>query len=250
MNNMNDFSQKIWGVITGDIIGFSNLDISIRRRMPQVMLEAGKSLCSAFGPVMPWGVDMFRGDGWQALIADPVMVMRAALFFRAYIICATGENKVDTRMAIGIGPIDYVPPGKVSAGDGPAYRASGKMLEKMVSPRQGRIRCAFARNKNMDNKMPACMPDDELMDAVVRLAGTFGNRWQSRQAKVIIGALTGWSQARIAENWHSNISRQAVGKHLQRAEWTAIAHSLEVFEKKMICYNKIITDAPCGCSGS
>lgn len=250
MNNMDDFSQKLWGVITGDVIGFSDLDVSVRRRMPQVMNEAGKSLCSAFGPIMPWDVDMFRGDGWQALIADPVMVMRAALFFRVYIICATGENKVDTRMAIGIGPVDYVPPGKVSAGDGPAYRASGKMLEKMVSPRQGRIRCAFAPHEDMEDTMPGCMPDEDLMDVVVRLAGTFGNRWQSRQASAIIGALKGWPQARIAENWHSTISRQAVGKHLQRAEWQAVAHSLEVFERKMTRYAQIVTDAPCGCSGS
>jgi hypothetical protein len=227
--------NKYWGVITGDFIGFSNLDRSVRRRMPQMVVDAGNSLCGAIGPVMPWDVDVFRGDGWQALLSDPVSALRAALYFRAYMISSAGGDHVDMRMGIGIGPVDYVPAGKVSAGDGPAYRVSGKLLEKMGSPRQGKIRCALAKGEKIKKDMSACALDEDLLDVVVRLAATIGDTWRSRRARAMIGALGGWSQARIAENWPEKISRQAVGKHLQGAGWHALSHALDVFESKIAC---------------
>lgn len=234
---------KYVAVITGDIIGFSDLDPSVRRGMPQVLVDAGRSLCSVFGPIMPGDTDVFRGDGWQALIDNPALALRAALFFRAYIRSVGRDDPVDTRMAIGIGPVDYVPAGNMAAGDGAAYRASGKLLEKMGSVRQGRLRSVFADHPPGGNKWTVSIPDDalpdkklpdeELIDAVVRLVGTLGDRWRSRSALAITGALKGWSQAGIAEHWPGHISRQAVGKHLERAGWHAIAHALAVFEEKM-----------------
>lgn len=229
--------KQCWGVITGDVIGFSDLDISIRRRMPRHIVEAGDALCKAFGPVMPWGVDVYRGDEWQALIADPVLVLRAALFFRAYIIMAVKDTHVDMRMAIGIGPIDYVPAGKVAAGDGPAYRASGKLLGTMTQPRHGKIRCAFGHMPESEGRIASGMPDEDLIDAVVRLTATIGNRWRNRQARAVIGALKGWSQETIAQNWPVPVRRQAVGSHLQRAGWDATLHALSIFEKKMTCFS-------------
>lgn len=237
MDEMDFYKGKCLAVITGDFIGFSDLDVSVRSRMPQVIIDAGNSLREAFGPIMPLDADVFRGDGWQAMIIDPVSALRAALFFRAYIRSVAGDQKVDTRMAIGIGPVDYVPPGKVAAGDGPAYRASGKLLEKMNSPRQGRLRCAFANRRGRENEMQECKPDEDFVDALVRLAGAIGDRWYGRRALAATGALKGWSQARIAENWPGRISRQAVGKHLERGGWHAISHALGVFERKMVCCN-------------
>lgn len=227
--------KKYWGVITGDFIGFSDLDVSVRRRMPQVMVDAGKDLCRALGPIMPWDADVFRGDGWQVLVADPAGVLRAALFFRAYIIAAAGDDGVDTRMAIGIGPVDYVPDGNIAAGDGGAYRASGNLLEKMDSSRHGRLRLGFANP--LDALTALGLPDEALMDALVRVAGALADRWRSRRARAVVGALKGWPQARIAESWPTRISRQAVGKHLEHAGWHAIAHAVAVFEDKMACLN-------------
>lgn len=241
---MDFYKGQCLAVITGDFIRFSDLDVSVRRGMPQVIIDAGSSLGEAFGPVMPFDADVFRGDGWQAVIIDPVSALRAALFFRAYIRSAVEGQKVDTRMAIGIGPVDYVPPGKVAAGDGPAYRASGKLLEKMNSPRQGLLRCAFAYRRGQENEMQQCTLDEDLVDAVVRLAGAIGDRWHGRRALAITGALKGWSQARIAENWPGRTSRQAVGKHLERGGWHAVSHALGVFERKMVCCNNDMSSKP------
>lgn len=236
-------SFQYWGVITGDIIGFSGLDLSLRRRMPGVVVEGGRRLCETFEAIMPWDVDVFRGDGWQALISRPALALRAALFFRANIIAAAEGQPVDTRMAIGIGPVDYVPERNVAAGDGYAYRVSGKTLEGMASPRKGNLRCAFVREGVPENRIPADMPDEELIDAVVRLSGAIGDRWRARRARVVAGALRGFTQKRIAAMWPGGpVSRQAVGKHLERAGWHGVNHALRVFETRMACFEKSVRD--------
>lgn len=235
---MNVSSEKYWGVITGDFIGFSDLDVSIRRRMPQLVADAGNALCDALGPVMPWDVDIYRGDEWQALISDPVLVLRAALFFRAYIIMSV-DGDVDMRMAIGIGPIDYVPAGNVAAGDGPAYRVSGKLLEAMTQPRHGRIRCAFAHTPQSTFAIPdAHLPDEDLVDTLVRLVAALGGDWRNRQARAVVGAIRGWTQEQIARSWPGHISRQGVGRHLRKAGWDDALHALGVFERKVAVFAK------------
>jgi|GEM_PF-163737 len=248
-------------VITGDFTGFSALARPVRMKAPGIVRDAGRALVLAFGPVMPSDIDVFRGDGWQALLSDPALALRAALFFRAFIISRIDHPGVDMRMAIGIGPVDYVPPGNVAAGDGAAYRASGKLLETMTASRRGLIRCVFALRAmpqsvtdftpgfspgTFENPAPGAaadgeghepIPDEELVDAVVRLAGAAGGPWRTRRALAVEGALKGWRQAEIAANWPESvggpISRQAVGRHLERAGWHGIAHAVDVFEKKM-----------------
>lgn len=248
-------------VITGDFTGFSKLARPVRMKAPGIVRDAGRSLIRAFGPVMPADIDVFRGDGWQALLHDPALALRAALFFRAFIVSRIDRSGVDTRMAIGIGTVDYVPPGNVAAGDGDAYRASGSLLESMTSARRGLIRCAFALRAMPEAVMdfpprlssdfsgnPAsgaascgtgqkAIPDEEMADALVRLAGAAGGPWRARRAMAVEGALKGWRQAEIAANWPESgggpISRQAVGRHLERAGWHGIAHAVDIFEKKL-----------------
>lgn len=175
----------------------------------------------AFHGIMSHDVAVFRGDSWQALIDDPVLSFRAAMFLRAYIRSAGGKNP-DTRMAIGIGTIDYVPPGQVSAGDGEAFRRSGKLLEKMAGPNRGSTRFAFAES-----------PAEALVDAVVRLTAALADSWSSRQARAVLGALQGLSPARIVGVWPEQITRQAASKHLSRAGWPAINHALSAFESHL-----------------
>ncbi len=245
-------------VITGDFTGFSGMPRPVRMKAPGIVRDAGRSLVRAFGPVMPLDIDVFRGDGWQALLFDPTMALRAALFFRAFIISRIDHPGVDTRMAIGIGSVDYVPPGNVAAGDGAAYRASGKLLESMTTPRRGFIRCAFAScamSESIAHFTPGLtpgaaasgpghtpIPDEEMVDALVRLAGAAGGQWRSRRAMAVEGALKGWRQAEIAANWPAfaggPISRQAVGRHLDRAGWHGIDHAVDVFEKKMAVFRR------------
>ncbi|MFW5936929.1 MAG: hypothetical protein ACOCS6_02630 [Desulfosalsimonas sp.] len=212
-------NQPIYAVITGDFIGFSGLDRPIRQAMPGVMDGAGRCLRELLPGVMPHEISVFRGDSWQALVAAPVYALRAAVLIRTYIRVYIGHPKVDTRMAIGMGPVDYVPGNQVAAGDGEGFRRSGKMLEKMASPKAGLLRY--------------CYPDapfEALVDALVRNIGELISAWRPPQARAVLGVLQGRNQAQIASQWPHPISRQAVSKHLKNACWPAVAHGLAVFE--------------------
>lgn len=214
------YDRHIYAVITGDFIGFSGLERKVRSCMPQVMAGAGSLLSSVLPGVMPKNIDVFRGDSWQALIEDPVYVLRAALLIHAFIRSDIKNSGLNTRMAIGVGPVDYFAAEGVSAGDGPAFRRSGKMLEKMTS----------SRNHDL---LRYCRPEDPcetVMDALMLTIGALSGNWRPLQARAVLGVLKGMKQAEIAKNWSEPISSQAVSRHLKKACWPAVFNALKVFE--------------------
>lgn len=221
---MQIYPEKYHAVITGDFIGFSGLSVNVRQEMYFILKKCGLSLSEAFPGIMPYEVDVFRGDGWQILLSNPVFALRAALYFRAYIKSHSPDKNIDSRLAIGVGSIDYVPDNRVSAGDGAAFRLSGKMLEQMTSPRYGTMR--FAINGS-DKGL--------LFDGIIRMAGTFADQWTGKQSLAMTGALKGWNRQQISELWQPAISPQAVGRHLERGNWYAVEHGVRVFEKAMGC---------------
>ncbi|MFW6333682.1 MAG: hypothetical protein ACOC0W_00320 [Desulfosalsimonas sp.] len=213
--------RRIYAVITGDFIGFSDLDREVRRNMPRLMEEAGTFLRSVLPGVMTKDIDVFRGDSWQTLIEAPVCAFRAALLIHAFIRSHMRGTGLNTRMAIGMGPVDYVSDKGVSAGDGPAFRFSGKKLEEMTSSRNFGI-------LGYSNPMDPC---ESLVDALMRTVGALTGRWRPLQAKAVLGILKGMSRAEIARNWPAPVSVQAVSGHLKRASWPAVLNALEVFEQ-------------------
>ncbi len=223
--------EKIYAVITGDFIGFSDLPAEVRQNMYFILKKCGTALSEAFPGIMPYEVDVFRGDGWQVLLTDAVFSLRAALYFRAYIKAHShgknpeqnSEQKIDSRLAIGVGPIDYVPDNRVSAGDGAAFRLSGKMIEQMTSPKFGTMRLAMSGFDEAD-----------LLDGIVRMSGAFADFWTDKQSLAMTGALQGWTRKQIGGLWKDTISPQAVGKHLDRANWYAVDHGLRAFEGAML----------------
>ncbi|MFW6296988.1 MAG: hypothetical protein ACOC03_00660 [Desulfosalsimonas sp.] len=212
--------SHIYAVITGDFIGFSGLEPKVRSYMPQVMAGAGSLLRTVLPGVMPKNIDVFRGDSWQALIEDPVYVLRAALLIHAFIRSDIRGAGLSTRMAIGVGPVDYFAAKGVSAGDGPAFRRSGKMLEKMTSSQKHAL-------------LRYCRPEDpceSVMDALMHTIGALSGNWRPLQARAVLGVLKGMKQSEIAKNWHEPVSPQAVSRHLKKACWPAVFNALEVFE--------------------
>jgi hypothetical protein len=216
---MQDRLSSDYAVISGDFIGFSPLSAENRKTLYHLVVEGGARLNQIFGDAMSEPMDVFRGDGWQMLLAAPAAALRAGLYFRAFLRAHAPVRQADIRMAIGVGAVDYVPPGNVSAGDGDAFRRSGKMLESMGSPGSGTLRFA------MDGSAPA-----RAIDGMLVLTGAVAGRWTPNQARAIMGALAGLTQQQIAADWNKPISYQAVGMHLKRAEWAEIRLAVDVFE--------------------
>lgn len=211
---------KYYAVITGDIIGSTKLSIIERKALHNIMQKGSVELRKVFGKTVPLDVDIFRGDGWQIVIYDPKISLRVGLFYRAFIKAYMASIKVDTRMAIGVGTIDFIPGDKVSEGDGEAYRNSGKILEDIS--KSCYMRFVFSESLN-----------SEIIDTIVQLVDVIAMRWSSKQALAVLGALQGWHQEKIASLWLNPIKQQTVQEHLESADWRAVKIAVDLFEKNL-----------------
>ena len=213
-------AQKDYAVITGDIVDSSKLPKAQRKILPSLIAKASRDTRKAFPDAVPLDVDVFRGDGWQLLVGDVARCLRVGLFFRACLRSTAKRGRgLDTRVAIGVGRVDFVRE-RVSQGDGEAYRLSGRALETM--PRKQRLLLVEASAKAADAQA-----------TIVRLVDVLVQNWTGRQALAVCGALRGWTQEEIAKEWPESISQQAVTKHLEGAEWPALAAALLYVENNL-----------------
>jgi len=215
---------KLYAVITGDIVASSKFSETGRLKLHDVMVKGGEALRRIFPLAVPWHFEIFRGDSWQLVVADPSLSLRISLFYRAFLRANLEKLKVDTRLAIGVGTIDFIPGNRISAGDGQAFQASGHLLEKMQ--KSSRMTFAIAGQENSDI--------NSVLEIVIMFLDALTKRWTARQAQAIVNALQGWTQEKIAASfWPKPISQQAVAQHLERAEWPAIEKGLLFFEKRI-----------------
>jgi hypothetical protein len=208
-------------VLTGDIVDSSRYTGDQRRRLHTALVRVAEDLQAWFGPAVPRPPDFYRGDGWQLLVAPPGLGLRVGLAFRALLKIHTGEEAADSRLAIGVGGVDFLPPEGVSAGDGEAFRISGTLLQAMTR----RERMDFGIGETAEPTLA------RGLRVVVRLVDGFVRTWTMRQAQAVAGALRGFTQQEIAAAcWRPAVTQQAVAQHLQRAGWHAIEEGLSYFE--------------------
>ena len=223
-------TQSTVAIITGDIVASSKIKGDQRQKLHHHMERCSALLHQAFPNVIPFDVDIFRGDSWQILVTDPIIAFRIALFYRTALL--SGEPlSVDTRSAIGIGAIDYIPKKRVSEGDGEAYRLSGATLDNLTRAR----------------RMALTTPNgaDQAIDTIIQLLDGLASHWTARQALAISGALRGWTQGEIAQQlWEHPISQQAIAQHLDRSGWESIETGVSYIEQAI---EKHITTSQTAC---
>ncbi len=93
-------------VITGAIVRSKRLSADAFTRAQESTRRAGEDIRRRFAEQAPLPLELFRGDHWQILVTPPAGALRIALYLRAYLRADAG---VDTRFAIGVGPIDAMP---------------------------------------------------------------------------------------------------------------------------------------------
>jgi hypothetical protein len=209
--------DKTYAVVSGDIVGSSKLPPSERADLLQIMKHASNELRDFLAQSVPLSVDIYAGDSWQLLLCEPGDALRAGLFYRGCIIAAT-KKKVDTRLVVALGKVDFVPGERVSEGDGEAFRLSGRLLQDAVQ----RQRMHFVANE---------IDDSDVWDATFGLLDVVARRWSARQAQAVVCALQGWSQAKIAAHLTPPIERQSVANLLVTANWQAIERTIAVFAR-------------------
>jgi hypothetical protein len=210
--------EKLYAVITGDIVRSSALSPAERRRLLKVIEAGSRSIRKILGAGIPMDIDVFRGDSWQMLVTEPAQSLRAALMFRALLRWQMESHQFDTRLAIGIGTVDLPPRKRVSEGSGDAFRHSGTALDGL-------------KKRRMCFSFPGSDCERPL-DVVIHLLDEIAVHWTDKQAHAVIGAMQGWTQEKIARSWGDPpITQQTAAQHLEGAGWNAVDRGLGEFER-------------------
>ena len=120
-------------------------------------------------------------------------------------------SKIDARMAISVGTVDYV---ESSFGVGDAYKTSGKALDK-----KGKRKLRFVSD---------FIPSSHIIDLIIYNIDFISTRRTSNQSKIILLALQDFDQNAIANKLH--ITQQAVSKQIDAAGWMIVSDNIAYFK--------------------
>ena len=179
-------------VLTGDIIGSTRL-------APEALEGAMRALGDAAHEIAGWAgtatrFTRARGDGWQMVLTEPRLSLRAALFLRASL-RRTGKGMA-TRVSVAHGAGTIPETGDLNGANGAAFVLSGRGLDQM----------ARGHELALAGDMPGAAA------AVGILADVQSRRWSVAQARVLalLFAPDAASQTEVAQGL--GMSRQAVAK--------------------------------------
>jgi hypothetical protein len=205
-----------YAVLTGDVVGSSDLAPDDRKRLPELLREVERGLVALLGDGLAAPMAVFGGDSWQVLLARPADALRAALFVRASL--QGSKLAIDTRVAVAVGTIDFVPDGRIEEADGEAFRLSGRLLKYGLGKRR---RLGFTSPDK---------PRAERWDLVFALVdGLVRAAWTPKRARAVAGALRGETEAQIAQAESPPTTRQAVHKRLEMADWGLLEASIQEY---------------------
>ncbi len=220
---MNTCKNDEVAVLTGDIIGSSKMDPQERIALYETFPRLSAMLKECYPSDVSYRISNFRGDGWQLIVDHTGKSLEIGLFIRTYIRFMFKKRRLDTRIAIGVGAVNFIPADNVSAGDGAAYTVSGRLLETLSTSRMG---IGFTSESDSLVKSGA-MITVELIDHIV----TF---WGAGQCQAVFWALQGYNQKEIAERWLPQpIKQPSVSTSLANSGWTRVRDSLAFFEKAL-----------------
>jgi len=214
-------------VLTGDLVRSSRLTSDQSREA----MDGLKSAAIAFGTVFPGSIsgvmDTFRHDSWQLLLNNPVFAFRAALFLRCSLKMKSSSGiRFDTRISIGIGPVDFVAENRVSDSRGIAFTLSGRSLDGMKNEHLA-FDGSFADANDWHDVSLCVVP---LLDCVV-------TDWTPVESGAVSAALLGKTQGETADYLLAKKgvapTRQAIGDSLSRAHWGTVHDVLARLEKKI-----------------
>ncbi len=221
-------TDGICAVISGDIVDsrrFSDRGPALRDAIADAYRQCAEAFDEALGG-MP-RVDIFAGDSWQMMTCSPVPALRVGLCMRALLKSREDLPKVDTRISIGIGSVDFVDQDSLSQSQGEAFMLSGEALDRL---REESVRMAVAvPNALRGNGDEQLLDLQETLDMMLVLIDAICKDWTARQSAIVSRALMGRTQVRIAEEMA--ISQPAVSQMLDAAKWSAVDNALDWWQR-------------------
>jgi hypothetical protein len=205
----------IYAVITGDIVGSTNLAPKHLAELRKALGEAVRAIpnrCVLKGP------EFFRGDSWQVLLDAPENALNLALLIQANLIA---KLNVQTRAAIGIGTVESTD-GPLATSVGEAFTLSGHALENISG------------NGRFDGALPARAKSLSLwFPALLRICGGLARSWTRRQAEAMGLWLTlvTPTHEEIAQRLVPSVTKQTVGDILASAHLPDLVEAMTAFHK-------------------
>ncbi|WP_424931194.1 hypothetical protein [Amaricoccus macauensis] len=207
-------------IATGDIVASSRLGADELDEVMSTLREASRLVWRWRIRTQPPEFVRFRGDGWQAVLPEPEVALRAALFFRARVRCLGPDR--DTRVSIGIGS-GMIRGGALGASAGPAFEVSGRGLDAM--PRTARFAIDHA-----DPPKGAPARERALVQAMFGLADEISRRWTVKQAQVFSRMLAPDAGPQKGAAEALGVSQQMIAKHLRTGGDWAIQQAMQTLE--------------------
>lgn len=193
-------------VITGDII--NSRKVSSESWLPNLKEYFASSIVDSD----KW--EVYRGDSFQ-LEVRVEKALEVALCIKALI---KSNNKIDVRMAIGIGEKDFKG-NKITESYGTAYINSGESFERIKS-------------NTLILKSPFS-EFDEYFNPILKLLSFISNNWKPVTSETIFYALTHQNllQKEIAEKLSKDTT--TVNKALKRGGYDEVVEILNLYSKKI-----------------
>lgn len=196
--------MKVYAVITGDIIGSSELIATEREKLLRHLKATFSGISKYILTDKEENFEIYRGDSFQGRIAEKEKALLVSILIRASLRRMSSNHKLDSqwdaRIAVGLGEITQFGE-KITESDGEAFQHSGRALDQM--------------KKNDDRLKISCANEEwnEEWNVECILCDTIMKRWTTNQAEVIYPyLLRGLTQEKLARE--IGISQPAVRKRL------------------------------------
>ena len=212
-------SEKIYAVLTGDIVKSRSLEPEQSKALQQRLKSATAEFDSIFPGTLVGKLGITRGDGWQVALENSGLALRLALYLRAVV---KSEFKTDTRVSIGIGPVDRLELDNIIESTGLAFERSGHGLEALGK----RQRLVFSSDLS-----------DRRDEMIFQLLDCIICKWTSKESFALAGALLNLTHDAIAEGSPANErsgkkpTRQAISDALTRSSWLETQACIDFLEK-------------------
>jgi len=214
--------MEYYSVITGDIVKSSNLTNQERDLVNESLIKSFTYIISEGKFKLYQQFEMFRGDSFQGVLQNPVEAFTATLLMLSQIrqmnftenASVKPKPKVDLRLSIGIGTIDYFKE-NVYKSDGQAFQLSGRGLDKMSKKSPHII-----LNTPIDDINEEFELHFSMLDILI-------SKWTTKSAEVINMSIRNMTQSSIAEQL--NIKQSSVNQRIDIANWNAIEKLIKRF---------------------
>jgi hypothetical protein len=208
-------SGTIYAVLTGDIVKSRDLSAGGLKALQNKLKSAAQEFESAFPGSVVGSLGITRGDGWQVALKKPEYALRLALFIRAGV---NAGFQTDTRVSVGVGPVDRLESDNIIESTGSAFEHSGHGLESMPAKRFLVLNNGMSVGRTFSAELLLV----EWLDSMMSSAST-------AQASLLSFALLLHKQVRIAQR--TGTAQSTVSEGLAAAGWHQIKAILQHFEE-------------------